>query len=289
MKLYKEYDKHSIRAIIESGLKRDLHMHTSFSDGTMSPEKLLKLRMEQGYEMLAITDHDGIEGSVIGEEFAEKTGLCYIAGIEFDSEDPLGKDLHILGYGYDKNNKDFKEALLEIRIKRARRNDLLMKALNERGYNITLDDVGSINKGRYVGKPTFAYILYLNGYTQNPNEAFSTIFRDDDIRSIKKETLSSKDVVDIIHTAGGVAVMAHPMEQRKTGESFEDFKPRMYQIMDRMREYGIDGIECYHPSASPEQSELLVDYADMHSLMITEGSDVHSPNHIRDYSRYHLP
>ncbi|MBP3894958.1 MAG: PHP domain-containing protein [Mogibacterium sp.] len=289
MKLYKEYDRHSIRAIIESGLKRDLHMHTNFSDGTQSPEKLLKLRMEQGYEMLAITDHDGIDGSVIGEKFAEKTGLCYIAGIEFDSEDPLGKDLHILGYGYDKNNKDFREALLEIRIKRARRNDLLMKALNDRGYNITLDDVGSINKGRYVGKPTFAYILYLNGYTHNPNEAFKTIFQDEDIKGIKKETLSSKDVVDIIHTAGGMAVMAHPMEQRKAGESFEDFKPRMYQIMDRMREYGIDGIECYHPSASPEQSELLVEYADRHSLMITEGSDVHSPNHLRDYSRYHLP
>ena len=289
MKLYKEYDKQSIRTIIESGLKRDLHMHTNFSDGTLSPEKLLKLRMEQGFELLAITDHDGIDGSVIGEEFAEKTGLCYIAGIEFDSEDELGKDLHILGYGYDRNNSDFRDALRDIRVKRARRNDRLMKVLNERGYSITLDDVGSINKGRYVGKPTFAYILYLNGFTENPNEAFNTIFRDEEIRSIKKETLSSRDVVEIIHTAGGMAVMAHPMEQRRPGESFEDFKPRMYRIMDRMREYGIDGIECFHPSASPEQSELLVEYADRHGLMITEGSDVHSPNHIRDYSRYHMP
>lgn len=289
MKLYKEYDKHSIRTIIESGLKRDLHMHTNYSDGTMSPEKLLKMRMDQGFELLAITDHDGIDGSVVGEAFAEKSGLCYISGIEFDSEDPMGKDLHILGYGYDRTNEVFRRALLDIRLKRARRNDILMKALNERGYAITLDDVGSINKGRYVGKPTFAYILYLNGFTMDPNEAFKTIFKEEDIRRIKKETLNSRDVVDLIHVAGGMAVMAHPMEQRRPDESFEVFKPRMYSILDKMREYGIDGVECFHPSASPEQSELLVEYADSYGLMITEGSDIHSPNHLRDYSRYHKP
>lgn len=264
-------------------------MHTNYSDGTMSPEKLLKMRMDQGFELLSITDHDGIDGSVVGEAFAEKSGLCYISGIEFDSEDPMGKDLHILGYGYDRTNEVFRRALLDIRLKRARRNDILMKALNERGYAITLDDVGSINKGRYVGKPTFAYILYLNGFTMDPNEAFKTIFKEEDIRRIKKETLNSRDVVDLIHVAGGMAVMAHPMEQRRPDESFEVFKPRMYSILDKMREYGIDGVECFHPSASPEQSELLVEYADSYGLMITEGSDIHSPNHIRDYSRYHKP
>jgi hypothetical protein len=264
-------------------------MHTNYSDGTMSPEALLERRMNEGYELLAITDHDGIDGSLVGEKYADEVGLNFITGIEFDTEDALGKDLHMLGYGFDYNNLVMKEALLDIKLKRARRNDQFLKALNERGYGITLDDIGSINYGRYVGKPTFAYILYLNSFMKTPNEAFQTVFQEPDLKKIKKEPLPTKDAVDLIHTAGGVAVMAHPMEQRGKDESFKDFKPRMYKILDKMREYGIDGVECFHPSASPEQSALLVEYADMHGLMITEGSDVHSPVHLRDYSRYHKP
>ena len=100
--------------------------------------------------------------------------------------------------------------------------------------------------------------------------------------------MESRDVIDVIHTANGLAVMAHPMEQRRLDESFEEFKPRMYAIMDRMIEYGIDGIECFHPSASPEQSELLVAYAKEHGLMITRGSDFHTMDP-REYDIYHRP
>lgn len=289
MKLYKEYDKESIRAVIESGRKRDLHMHTCFSDGELTPKQLIDLRMSEGFEMLAITDHDTDEGSWIGSAYAEFAEVCYLSGIELDSEDPLGKDIHVLGYGFDYDNQVFASRLLNIRIKRARRNDKMMAALNEMGYEVTLEDIGTVNEGRYVGKPTFATILYNKGYMGNPNEAFGTLFREEKIKSIKKETLATRDAVDLIHAGGGLAVMAHPMEQRKNDESFRDYQPRMYKLLDRMREYGIDGIECYHPSASPEQSRLLAEYADMYGLMITEGSDVHSVVHARDYSRYHRP
>ena len=289
MKNYKEHDKESIRRVIESGLKRDLHMHTYHSDGLLSPEEIIDLRVSQGYELLAITDHDGATGSKVGMEYAEKIGLPFISGIELDSEDELGKDLHILGYGYDYNYKGFKDVLWEIRQARANRNDRLMKALNDMGYNITLDDIGRINDGRYVGKPTFAQILEERGVVDNYHEVFNTIYREDSIRAIKKVTLSSLVAIVTIQEAGGVAVMAHPMEQRHRGESLEEFIPRMYKILDRMREYGIDGIECKHPSASEEQSEMLMEYADKYGLIVTEGSDIHSPYQVRDYSRYYKP
>ena len=282
-------DKEELRALIESDLKKDLHMHTVHSDGTLTPEELLDMRVAEGYELLSITDHDVSGGNNAGIIHAEKIGVKYIPGIEFDSEDKLGKELHMLGYGFDPQNEIFMQKILDVLDERNKRNERFRLALNERGYGITNDDLKAINNGRYIGKPTFARVLVKKGIVGSVNEAFTTIFREPDLKAIKKVTMSSKEAIDTIHAGGGLAVMAHPMEQRKIGESFEDYKPRLYRIMDQMIEYGVDGIECHHPSASPEQQELLVSYAKAHGMMITRGSDIHSPTQPRDYSRFHRP
>lgn len=286
-KINKAFTKDDMRALIESGLKMDIHMHTVFSDGTLTPEEVIDMRYSEGYELIAITDHDGIEGSVLGRQHAEELGMKYISGIEFDSEDDFGKDLHTLGYGFDPDNPILKEALTRILIERANRNDRFMKALNEMGYGITEEEIWAINEGRFVGKPTFATVLRNKGVVKRKDEAFNTIFRKDEIRSIVKKTLHTKEVIDIIHAAGGLAVMAHPMEQRHMGEPFEEFKPRLYMILNRMVAYGIDGIECYHPSADAYQQKLLTEYAKEHGLMITRGSDFHTVYDQRNFARYH--
>ncbi len=277
-----------MRALIESDLKKDLHMHTRYSDGEMTPQELIDMRVAEGYELLAITDHDGMGGSVTGAPYAESLGLQFIYGIEFDSEDVLGKDLHILGYGFDPQDEELMDTLIYVLEERRDRNERFRECLNKRGYGIKPEEVWAVNNGRYVGKPTFATVLVQKGVVKDVKEAFDTIFREPDLKAIKKVTLSTRKVVEVIHKAGGLAVMAHPMEQRRRSESFEEFKPRMYRIMDRMIEYGIDGIECFHPSASPEQSELLVAYAKEHGLMITRGTDFHSREN-RNYDIFHRP
>ncbi len=282
-------DAVELRELIESDLKKDLHMHTVHSDGALTPEELIDLRVSEGYELLSITDHDVIGGNNAGIKHAALLGVKFIPGIEFDSEDDLGSDLHMLGYGFDPENDIFTDKVIEVLAERNNRNERFRAALNTRGYNITQEDIKAINSGRYVGKPTFARVLVKKGIVGSVNEAFATIFREPDIKAIKKVTMSSKEAIDTIHAGGGLAVMAHPMEQRRLNESFEEFKPRLYSLMDRMVEYGVDGIECHHPSASPEQQELLVKYAKEHGMMITRGSDVHNPNVPRDYSRYHRP
>ena len=287
-KISEEFNKDDMRALIESGLKKDLHMHTRFSDGEMTPQELIDMRVAEGYELLAITDHDGIGGSVAGAQYAESVGVRFIYGIEFDSEDVLGKDLHILGYGFDPHNEEFMDTLIYVTDERRNRNDKFRDCLNKRGYGITPEEIWNVNNGRYVGKPTFATVMVQTGIVKDVKEAFDTVFKEPDLKAIKKITLPSQTVVKVIHNAGGLAVMAHPMEQRRPNESFEVFKPRMYEIMDKMREYGIDGIECFHPSASPEQSELLVAYAKEHGLMITRGSDFHSKEN-RNYDIFHRP
>lgn len=277
-----------MRALIESDLKKDLHMHTRFSDGELTPQELIDMRAAEGYELLAITDHDGMGGSVAGAPYAESIGLQFIYGIEFDSEDVLGKDLHILGYGFDPENEELMDTLIYVLEERRDRNERFRDCLNKRGYNIKPEEIWAVNNGRYVGKPTFATVLMQKGIVKDVKEAFDTIFREEDLKAIKKVTLQTKKVVEVIHNAGGLAVMAHPMEQRRKSESFEEFKPRLYELMDRMVEYGIDGIECFHPSASPEQSELFVAYAKEHGLMITRGSDFHSKEN-RNYEIFHRP
>jgi predicted metal-dependent phosphoesterase TrpH len=263
-------------------------MHTRYSDGELTPQELIDMRAAEGYELLAITDHDGIGGSVAGSTYAESLGLQFIYGIEFDSEDVLGKDLHILGYGFDPHNEEFMDSLIYVTDERRIRNEKFRECLNKRGYNITPEEIWAVNNGRYVGKPTFARVMVQKGIVKEIREAFDTIFKEPDLKAIKKVTLSTQEVVEVIKKAGGLAVMAHPMEQRRANESFEEFKPRMYALMDRMIEYGIDGIECFHPSASPEQSELLVKYAKEHGMMITRGSDIHSIES-RNYDIYHRP
>ncbi len=288
-KITKDFTKDDLRSLIESGLKRDLHMHTLYSDGALTPREVLKMRVDEGYQLLAITDHDGVEGSVYGEKYADEFGIEYISGIEFDSEDELGKDLHMLGYGFDPDHPTFNLAIGKILKQRNDRNNRFLEALNAMGYHITYDELKAVNEGRFIGKPTFATVLIKKGVVRSHTEAFNTIFQEPEIKCIKKKTLHTKDVVDIIHEAGGLAVLAHPMEQRHRDETFEQFKPRMYQILDRMVSYGIDGLECHHPSADYLQQQMLVAYANEHGLMITEGSDFHSHDSRRDFSRYHMP
>jgi predicted metal-dependent phosphoesterase TrpH len=285
----KQLTKDEIAAILESDVRKDLHLHTFYSDGRLSPHEIIDRWASEGYELIAITDHDGIDGSVVGWDYAAEKGIGYIQGIEFDSADKLGRDMHILGYGFDYNSPELRDALDTILLERAARNDAMLAAIRDLGYDITMDDIIADNEGRYIGKPTFARVLARKGYVENANDAFATIFREPTVRVIRKKTFSSEEVIRLIHAAGGLAVLAHPMEQRHLEETYNQFTERLYPILNRMREYGIDGIECYHPSADEVQAEVLREYAEAHGLVVTAGSDFHTDYQKRDFTRYHRP
>ena len=267
--------------------KIDLHIHSCYSDGALTPAEIVERWMAAGYTTIAITDHDGIEGSRIGQEFCLDKDINFVPGIEFDSECELGEKLHILGYNIDYEAPALKQSLNQVRTWRDERNAKLIAAINDMGYELTVDEVNRLNAGRYIGKPTIAKALINRGYVDNVPDAFSKIIDNTKSDYGKKKTLLSKKVVDVIHEADGTAVLAHPMEQKKNGESWEEFKPRLLKLLDAFVEYGIDGIEVYHPSASEEQSEFLLNYAKEHELIITKGSDFHSEGRQRDYSKYH--
>lgn len=267
----------------------DLHIHSCFSDGKLTPQEIIDRWISKGYTKIAITDHDGIEGSRRGSLYSQNKEIEFIPGIEFDSEDEqIGYDLHILGYGIDYESKALNDALKQVRRWRDERNEKLINAIAELGYAISLQDVNNSTDSEYIGKPTIAKYLIAKGYVRDINEAFKKIIDNTPKADIgRKRALPSKFVIDVIHAAGGKAVLAHPMEQKRRDETWDEYKPRLRKILDIFVSYGIDGIECHHPSASEEQAAYLTEYAESHGLLKTRGSDFHSDEMKRDYSRFH--
>lgn len=268
--------------------KIDLHIHSCYSDGELTPAEIIEKWISDGYKTIAITDHDGIEGSRIGQEFSLNKDIEFITGIEFDSENEYGFDFHMLGYDIDLDSKVLNDNVETIYKWRCERNDVLIAAINKLGYDLTVEDVNAVYKGTYVGKPTIAKALIAKGYAKDVSDAFSNIIQKaGDGTANRKKSLPTKHVIDVIHEAGGKAVFAHPIEQKKNGETWEEFKPKFITMLNAMIEWGIDGVECFHPSASEEQSKFLVEFAEKSGLIITKGSDFHSDKIKRDYSKYH--
>lgn len=174
------------------------------------------------------------------------------------------------------------EALNRMHRLRAARNDLLRKALASLGYSVTNDELFAVNEGRYIGKPTFAEVIVSKGWAEDVNEVFGEIYSKPEIAAIQKEFLPTEEVIRFIHEAGGLAVMAHPMEVRHRGEG-EAFFERLKSLLGDMVDLGIDGIECMHPSANEEEQAWLRHYAKNAHLIVTQGSDFHSDRKERCY------
>lgn len=264
----------------------DLHIHSRFSDGELEPEEIIDRWASLGYRMIAITDHDGIGGSKKGLEYVRRSGhsICFVTGIEFDSSDELSEEIHILGYNIDLENEALNRTLSKVIEWRNERNRKIFDTIRRLGYSITEEELRAVNGGRFTGKPTFARVLVNRGYFSSIAEVFEKLLEtSSEIRSIVKHTLSSEAVVRLIHEAGGAAVMAHPMEQMRRGEDKTAFMSRLKVLMDRLVGYGIDGIECYHPSADSEDASWLADYAEQKGLLVTRGSDFHSDRNKRVY------
>ncbi len=271
----------------------DMHLHTYYSDGTMSPEDLIKRAAERGVRTLAITDHDGFNGITEALEAGERYGVEVIPGVEFsaimageelDSPPPhyIGDiiSIHILGYQIDINNKELKEAVDDMREKRRERNHKLLSALNKIGYRIGEEDLLQRKGQDFIGKPNFALALVKKGYVKSPREASTPglYLRHPEAREIHREKIHVRKVISLINGAGGYAVLAHPMKVRFPDKDEAHVYERLELLLDRLRAFGLAGMECYYSSHTADQAARLVEMAKARGLMITSGSDFHGPD-----------
>lgn len=251
--------------------KVDYHMHSYFSDGTMKPTDLVKMYKGRDYDVIALTDHDGVDGVYEAVIAGEALEMKVIAGIEIGcSYDFAGQEieLHILGYHIDTENAALKACIEKLRSSRRARNEKLLAHLQGLGYDLQQEDLIERPGQDYIGKPNFARALKRKGCApENMWELFDEVAR---------ERISAYEAISVIQEAGGMAVLAHPLKTKKIGApDSEELWKNLDTIVADLKKHGLKGMECYHPSADHDQALKLVVMAGKYHLHITEGSDFH--------------
>lgn len=270
----------------------DYHIHSCYSDGTMTPVQLVQKYKEAEYDIISITDHDGIGGLKEASIAAEALKIKFVPGVEIstkheftveapaDAEDAQPQSyrvgIHLLGYDFDPENEALVARLNELKAFRKERNARLADKLAEMGYEIDMKALEGKSAGGYVGKPNIARELVARGYAKDFRDAFDRILESQEIRSIPKSRVSTVEAIELVTNAGGMPVIAHPAKIRGMGERGSDeFWRNMDALIAGLKKVGLKGVECYHPSHSEEERWKLFKIASKYHLHITEGSDFH--------------
>ena len=240
----------------------DLHLHTVFSDGTYTPEEMVFQASKHGFAALALTDHDTVEGCHRAGAAAQAAGIEFIPGTELTAEQDRD-ELHILGYFLDTKNPRLLAETGKFQDVRQNRIREIVTRLNAMHVPITTDAVFALANCRSPGRPHVARALVKAGLCGSLDEAFERFLKKNRPAWVPKFKMSAGDAIDLIHHAGGVAVMAHP------GLSHCD------DVIPSMVEAGLDGIECFHTKHSTAIAEHYLEIADRYNLLVTGGSDCH--------------
>jgi predicted metal-dependent phosphoesterase TrpH len=244
----------------------DLHLHTNKSDGQYSPRELVGLAAKKGVSLMAITDHDTIDGIAEGAEAAREAGIGFIPGIEISVKGH--KELHILGYYIDCENAELLRMNGEFLRLRRLREDRIHKYLADKGASVSRETVRGYAVGGMVGRPHFARALVEAGYAADVKDAFIKYLASHEFYAIERPKPTPAVGIATIRAAGGVAVLAHPIALRMSERELDDL------LADLVRD-GLRGMECYYSSHSLEHVEMYLALAEKHGLAVTGGSDFH--------------
>lgn len=255
-------------------MKSDLHIHTNYSDGVFSPEKIVDVAIEAGIDLIALTDHDNILSYDLAQnhlkklESENKKIIQVIPGIEVNT---LYKDLeiHILGYFTDAKNADFLKLIKEQQLARIEQTKEILTLLDKKeGIKVKFEDIkNQVAEGGSIGRPHIAKAITSVGGTSSVMEAYSKYINDNSPVYVKRKTVTPHDAVEIIYDAGGIPVIAHPHDLENAEKLIKD-----------LMHCGLRGIEAYHRKHSPAIVEYFSSMAEELGLIVTGGSDFHAPN-----------
>jgi 3',5'-nucleoside bisphosphate phosphatase len=246
----------------------DLHLHTTASDGVMTPLKLVRYAKGKGLQAIAITDHDTIEGLEEGLAEGEKIGIEVIPGIEISAEHSPGS-MHLLGYFFDIHHPLLVERLHYLQKARAERNPKIAEKLNRLGIKVTYEEVVKASGGGQVGRPHFAQVLVEKGYVRNFQEAFERFLKKGAPAYADKFRFEPSEALHFINEAQGIAVLAHPNTLGTNGSA--ELENLVLQLVKK----GLRGIEVHYPEHSPLDVAQYKSLAERHGLLMTGGTDYH--------------
>ncbi|MBR2583432.1 MAG: PHP domain-containing protein [Oscillospiraceae bacterium] len=245
--------------------KIDLHIHTTASDGTFTPEEVVREAARLGLAAVAITDHDTAEGYPAAAAEGEELGLEVVPGIEISTK--FRAAVHILGYYIDVNSPALEEVLDWMHRDREDRNIKLCAMLRERGVDIDNERMHA-RFGDFVGRPHFAEIMVENGMARDVNDAFERLLNKNRPYFIPRQFLPIERSVEIIREAGGIPVLAHPFQYR-----LDDAQLR--ELIEHCMDSGLEGMECRYTGYDARQCAYLESLAAEYGLVRTGGSDFH--------------
>ncbi len=247
--------------------KYDLHIHSNFSDGDYSVEEIVDRVKECGIDIFSITDHDNIE-SIQAMERTDKKGLIYIPGVEVSCEEEKYK-MHILGYNIDAKNEQLIQMLRNMKLRKNLRNLEIIQQLKEKfGVIVTKEETEKLLKAKnFVGQTTIARMLAKRGAIPNAQYAFDNYFRYMDLKT--PATAPLKQAITNIHSAGGYAILAHPISLEK------DYGVNIEDIFEMFKHAGIDGIEVFNSKHTLSDIKRYLRLAKKEHLLISGGSDYH--------------
>ena len=245
----------------------DLHCHSTFSDGSLTPEQLIEEAAKAGLAALALTDHDTVAGLPRFQAAAAGGPVRAVPGVELSVDCPSGV-MHMLGYWMDVENAELVRQMAWIRNGREMRNQAMFEKLNALGFAMTWDEVKSFAGEDVVGRPHFAQVMLQKGYAKDKNEAFDKWLGDGKPGYADRPRLTAEVAVALIRQAGGVAVLAHPFTLRIGKEAMQEF-------FRHLAGAGLAGVECYYSEHSADLTRDYLAMARAAGLVPTGGSDFH--------------
>lgn len=239
--------------------RADLHVHSIFSDGSQTPQELIELAAQKGFQALSITDHDTIRAYPDSIKHADKAKIRIITGVEFSCMFE-GINVHILGYNFSLEGSQIPKLCERHTERRQKRNRAIIEKLQAQNIHVEEKDL----IGHQVGRPHIAQVLERRGYVRNLKEAFTRYLAEGKRAYVQGETFSVQETIDVIHADGGKAFLAHP-----------HLLPKRKIWLGRLFELPFDGIECYYARFPIDQEKKWLELANKKELLISGGSDFH--------------
>ncbi|MCE9844659.1 RNase RNM [Vibrio antiquarius] len=253
-------------------MRIDLHSHTTASDGRLEPKDLVERALSFDIEVLAITDHDTVDGLALAKQYVQDNNLPIkiINGIEISTV-WQNKDIHIVGLNIDPENEQLSALIEQQKQHRITRSELIAERLQKATREGVLEEVRQIAGDAPVTRAHFAKWLVDNGYAKTMQMVFKKYLTRNNPGYVPPNWCSMKDAVDAIHAAGGMAVLAHPGRYKLTAKWIK-------RLLAAFVEAGGDAMEVAQPQQAQQERRNLADYAIQYKLLASQGSDFHYPS-----------
>ena len=254
----------------------DLHVHSTESDGTFTPTEVIAEAKKAGLSAIALTDHDTATGIRKAMGAAKEAGIELIPGIELSTAYTFPgkkqeKEIHIVGLYINPDDPELLKMTAEFRECRDKRNEKMIAALQEEGFPITMEALLAENTDSVITRANIARFLYEHGWIKSVSEAFDKYIGDGCRCYVGRFKITPMEAVSLIHQAGGVAILAHPLLYHMSSV-------RLQALIDDLTAVGLDGIEAIYSTYTVGEEQLVKKIATQNHLLISGGSDFHGSN-----------